>query len=49
MHFRTEKTIKPRTFGDFCLNYVHTELMELSKHCLRWDIVTDIYQEGPIP
>ena len=41
------KSIKPRTFEDFCLNYVYPELMKLSRFCLRLDSVTDSYHEGP--
>ena len=41
------KSIKPRIFEDFCLNYVYPELMKLSRFCLRLDIVTDSYLEGP--
>ena len=41
------KSIKPRTFEDFCLNYVYPELMKLSRFCLRLDIVTDSCPEGP--
>ena len=37
------KSVKPKTFGDFCLNSVHPELMELASYCLRLDIVTDTY------
>ena len=40
------KSITPRTFGDFSLNYLHAELMELSRDCPRLDIVTDSYPEG---
>ena len=40
------KGIHPKTFSDFCLNYLIPDLMKLSRNCNRLDIVTDSYREG---
>ena len=40
------KGIHPKTFADFCLNYIIPELMKLSRNCNRMDVVTDSYREG---